>query len=252
MKVKVLPSITDPRSQLLISFLVNDRLSIDAGALAFHLTGEQLLAVNDILLTHVHLDHIASLPFIFSEMFTDIVKPVKIHASAADIDRLMAHVFNNVIWPNFTKIRNAHGDLLEFIPFQHNVPFELIGLTCTAVPVTHTVETCGVVLQDDHSCVAFTSDTGITDAFWHHLNQLDRLDAVFVDVAFDNALEGVANASQHLTPRLLVEELKKLHRPTQILAVNLKPVCREIVTAEVNALGLPNVHVAHLDVEYSW
>jgi cAMP phosphodiesterase len=252
MKVKVLPSITDPRSQLLISFVVNDRMAVDAGALAFHLTGEELLAVNDILLTHVHLDHIASLPFIFSEMFTEIRRPVRIHATAADVDRLMAHVFNNVIWPNFTMIKNAHGDLLEFVPFEHNRPFEIIGLECTAVPVTHTVETCGIVLRDDHSCVAFTSDTGVTDQFWEHLNGLDRLDAVFVDVAFDNALEGVAHASKHLTPKLLVDELKKLHRPTRILAVNLKPVCREIVAREVRELGLPNVEVAELDVEYVW
>jgi len=184
MRVRVLPSITDPRSQLLVTFLVNDCVAIDAGALAFHLTGEKLLAVQDIVLTHVHLDHIASLPFIFSELFTSIQTPVRIHATAPDIERLRRHIFNDVIWPDFTRLRNAHGELLTFVPFAWRKPFEVAGLRMTAVPVTHTVETAGLIVEDGQSrCVAFTSDTGATDEFWEVLNALPRLDAVFVDVA---------------------------------------------------------------------
>ncbi len=253
MRVRTLPSLTDPRSQLLITFVVNDRMAIDAGALAFHLTGEALLAVQDIVLTHVHLDHIASLPFIFSEMFTDIRAPVRIHATAADIERLRRHIFNDVIWPDFTRLRNAHGELLAFAPFAWREPFEVAGLRLTAIPVTHTVETAGIIIQEPQGpCVAFTSDTGVTDEFWEALNALPRLDAVFVDVAFDNANEPVAAASRHLSPRLLARELTKLTRPTQILAVNLKPFCRERVMDEVIALALPNVNVAALDVDYAW
>ncbi|MCS7080586.1 MAG: 3',5'-cyclic-nucleotide phosphodiesterase [Chloracidobacterium sp.] len=253
MQVRALPSLTDPSSQLLISFVVNDRVAIDAGALAFHLNGEALLAVQDIVLTHVHLDHIASLPFIFSELFTEIQTPVRIHATAADIERLRRHIFNDVIWPDFTRLRNAHGELLTFKPFVWRKPFEVAGLRLTAIPVTHTVETAGIIIEDaDGVCVAFTSDTGVTDEFWATLNALPRLDAVFVDVAFDNANEPIANASRHLSPRLLVGELAKLRRPTQVLAVNLKPFCRERVMEEVKALNLPTVQVAALDVNYTW
>lgn len=253
MRVRVLPSLTDPRSQLLITFVVNDRVAIDAGALAFHLTGEALLAVQDIVLTHVHLDHIASLPFIFSEMFADIRTPVRIHATAADIERLRRHIFNDVIWPDFTRLRNAHGALLTFAPFVWREPFEVAGLRLTAVPVTHTVETAGIIVEDEQGvCVAFTSDTGVTDEFWAALNALPRLDAVFVDVAFDNAHEPIADASRHLSPRLLAGELGKLRRATQVLAVNLKPFCRERVIDEIRALNMPAVQVAALDVDYTW
>ncbi|QUV89315.1 3',5'-cyclic-nucleotide phosphodiesterase [Chloracidobacterium aggregatum] len=253
MRVRVLPSLTDPRSQLLITFVVNDCVAIDAGALAFHLTGEALLSVQDIVLTHVHLDHIASLPFIFSEMFASIRTPVRIHATAADIERLRRHIFNDVIWPDFTRLRNAHGELLTFVPFTWREPFRVAGLRLTAIPVTHTVETAGLIIEDGQGrCVAFTSDTGVTDEFWEALNALPRLDAVFVDVAFDNANEVVAKASCHLSPRLLVGELAKLRRPSQVLAVNLKPFCREQVQDEVRALALPNVRVAELDMDYTW
>ncbi|MFQ3581342.1 MAG: 3',5'-cyclic-nucleotide phosphodiesterase [Chloracidobacterium sp.] len=253
MRVRVLPSLADPRSQLLITFVVNDCLAIDAGALAFHLTGDALLAVEDIVLTHVHLDHIASLPFIFSEMFADIRTPVRIHATASDIERLRRHIFNNVIWPDFTQIRNAHGELLTFVPFVWRQPFEVAGLRVTSVPVTHTVDTAGIIIEDAQgACVAFTSDTGVTDEFWEVLNGLPRLDAVFVDVAFDNANEPVATASRHLSPRLLAAELGKLQCRPQVLAVNLKPFCRERVTREVMALDLPNVRVAALNVDYTW
>jgi cAMP phosphodiesterase len=253
MRVRVLPSVTDPRSQLLVTFLVNDCVAIDAGALAFHLTGEKLLAVQDIVLTHVHLDHIASLPFIFSELFTSIQTPVRIHATAPDIERLRRHIFNDVIWPDFTRLRNAHGELLTFVPFAWRKPFEVAGLRMTAVPVTHTVETAGLIVEDGQSrCVAFTSDTGATDEFWEVLNALPRLDAVFVDVAFDNTHEAIAKASYHLSPRLLVGELAKLQRQPQVLAVNLKPFCRNQVQKEITALALAHVGVAELDVEYTW
>jgi cAMP phosphodiesterase len=178
---------------------------------------------------------------------------VRIHATANDIERLRCHIFNDVIWPDFTRLRNAHGELLTFVPFTWRDPFEVAGLRLTAVPVTHTVETAGLVVEDGQGrCVAFTSDTGVTDEFWEVLNALPRLDAVFVDVAFDNANEFVAKASYHLSPRLLVGELAKLRRPSQVLAVNLKPFCREQVKDEVRALALPNVQVAELDVDYTW
>jgi cAMP phosphodiesterase len=252
MKIRVLSSDTNPVSQLLITFVVNERLAIDAGTLAFHLKGEELLRVQDILLTHIHLDHIASLPFIFSEMFASIRTPVRIHATPTDIANLKAHVFNDIIWPDFTKIANPHGALMEFVPFAHRRPFEIAGLKCTPIPVNHTVETCGVVLEDDHACVALSSDTGLTSEFWTFLNGLERLDAVFVDVAFSNGMESVAVASKHLTAHLLTEELRKLHRKTEVYAVNLKPVCRETVMAEIAALGAAHIRVAELDVDYVW
>lgn len=252
MKIRVLPSITDQRSQLLITFVVNDRVAIDAGALAFHYTGEKLLRVRDIVLTHTHLDHFISFPFIFSEEFTEIRQPVRIHATAADIDRLRTHIFNNVIWPDFTKIPNAHGPLLSFHPFTFLEPFDIGDLTFMAVPVNHTVETSGQIVDDGRSCVAFTSDTAITDLFWERLNARERLDAVFVDVAFNNELESVALASKHLTPRLLAAELSKLKRDVDLYAVNLKPMCRELVSDEVRALNIPRLRVAELGVDYEW
>lgn len=252
MKVRVLPSITDQRSQLLITYVLNDTVAIDAGALAFHLTGEKLLRVQDIVLTHTHLDHIASLPFIFSEEFTQILEPVRIHASENDIARLKTHIFNNIIWPDFTKIPNAYGPLLEFHPFIHNQHFPINDLKFMPIPVNHTVETSGQVVDDGRVCLAFTSDTAMTDAFWEYLNGLDRLAAVFVDVAFNNDLESVALSSKHLTARLLRTELKKLKRPCDLLAVNLKPMCRELVTREIALLEIPRLHVAQLDVDYEW
>lgn len=252
MKIRILPSISDPRSQLLITYVLNDRIAIDAGALAFHLTGEELLRVQDIVLTHTHLDHIASFPFIFSEEFTNIREPVRIHATEKDIHSLRAHIFNNIIWPDFTKIPNAYGPLLGFHPFTPNQPFHLNDLTFTAIPVNHTVDTCGFLVDDGKVSIGFTSDTALTDQFWEEMNRSERLAAIFVDVAFNNALEGVALASKHLTPHLLTQELKKLHRNVEIIAVNLKPMCRGIVGEEIVALNDPQITVAVLDKGYEW
>ncbi len=45
-------------------FLVDGKLAIDAGALTASLSLEELLAVDDIVLTHSHFDHVKDVPLL--------------------------------------------------------------------------------------------------------------------------------------------------------------------------------------------
>jgi hypothetical protein len=48
-------------------------------------------------------------------------------------------------------------------------PITRAGLTVTPVPVSHGVDTIGLVVDDGRTAVAFPSDTGPTACFWEHL-----------------------------------------------------------------------------------
>ena len=54
------------------TYLINDVLAIDAGVLGFYGEAKDQARVRDVLITHTHADHIASLPiFVENAYFTD-------------------------------------------------------------------------------------------------------------------------------------------------------------------------------------
>lgn len=83
------------------SFLLDHDLLVDAGTGVGDLTLDEIAAIDHVLLTHSHLDHIAALPLMVDAMAATRSKPVQVHALQATIDALKAHVFNNIIWPDF-------------------------------------------------------------------------------------------------------------------------------------------------------
>jgi ribonuclease BN (tRNA processing enzyme) len=126
---------------------------------------------------------------------------------------------------------------INFDEFASEQPFEAGGIRFTPIPVTHVVPTHGFLLEQNGASVLWSSDTGPTDRLWGLANAAERLDAVCIDVSFENARQAVADASQHLTPRTLAIELTKLERDVPVLIHHLKPGARRAVGAEIEALG---------------
>ena len=64
MRVRLLPSAPgrDEGAQFLTTFLVDDAVAIDAGALGLFGHPREQAAVKHVFLTHSHADHIATLP----------------------------------------------------------------------------------------------------------------------------------------------------------------------------------------------
>ena len=86
MKVQLLPSTIDENGkasarQHLMSIIIDDRVAIDAGSLAFSCSEIQRRDVRDIILTHTHLDHIAGLPLFIDDLFSSLEAPIKVHAT---------------------------------------------------------------------------------------------------------------------------------------------------------------------------
>jgi cAMP phosphodiesterase len=256
MKVRLLPSnVARPADvQTLTSFLLNDKVVIDGGSIGFSLPPHDQIGIRHFVVTHTHADHIASLPMMIADLYTFLVEPMMIYGVEQVIHDLKEHVFNNRIWPDFTRIPlpDGSGPTLEMVTVEEGKPFETQGLKITPIEVNHPVLCTGLLVEDGEVSLAFTSDTYKTDRFWEEANRLENLRAVFVDVSFPSTEEALAERSGHLTPASLYEEMAKIEGDPTIYAVHIKPFFRTAVVDEIAGLGHPRIKVAEINQDYTW
>jgi len=258
LKIQLLPSSFDAdgsatAAQRLTCFILDNRVTVDAGSIGIALTDAQRRTVRDVIVTHPHMDHIASLPIFVDDLFGELQEPIRIHATAAVIDLLKQDVFNDTVYPKFHELTNHHGHVMQFVPFETGRPFQVAHLTVTAIPVNHIVPTVGLIVSDRETTVAFSSDTAETAEFWEAVNHVPQLHALFIEASFPDSMEKLAQASKHLTPSMLKKELGKLnHNGMDILAVHLKAGYREKIAAELSQLGIKKLSVMDTGRVYEW
>ena len=240
-------------AQRLTCFLIDNRVTVDAGSVGIALSEDQRRTVRDVIVTHPHMDHIASLPIFVDDLFGELKEPIRIHATSQIIGLLERDVFNDSVYPRFAALSNEHGRVMEYVPFEIGKEFKAAHLSVTAVPVNHIVPTVGLLVSDGDSTVAFSSDTAETDEFWKFVNRAPHLDALFIEASFPNSMTDLARASKHLTPEMLRSELSKLnHNGMDILAVHVKPAYRQVVAEELAALGVQKLRMMEVGHVYEW
>jgi cAMP phosphodiesterase len=223
--------------QHLMSLIIDDRVAIDAGSLAFSCSNLQRSQVRDVVLTHPHLDHIAGLPLFIDDLFASLTEPVRVHATDEIIEIMERDVFNWSVYPRFSDLSNDNGRVMEYREFECGKPFDAAHLTITGVAVNHQVAACGYVVSDGKLSIGITGDTAETDDVWAAFNRAADLRAIFVECAFPNELNELAGVSYHLTPRKLEHELGKLDADCEVYVINLKPMYREKVIEELRSIS---------------
>lgn len=222
------------------SFLIDDTLALDAGAITQALSLDKQRGINDIVLTHSHLDHIASIPFLIENTFGQRDDAVEVLVSPPLLRTIQHHLFNNDTWPDFTRIPNELVPAIRLRSVEQRVPFSVNHLRLTAVPVNHTVPTHAYLVEDGAGAVLFTSDTGPTDEVWEVANRTNHLRAVIVEVSFPNRLQAVADLALHLTPQTLADELGKLRRRVPVYLYHLKPPYLDELRHELASTAFPH------------
>jgi ribonuclease BN (tRNA processing enzyme) len=237
LSVQLLPTSLGDRSQTqsLTTFILNQTIAIDAGSLGFALVGKELADVGHVVITHSHLDHVASLPIAIAEVFPRLKRPLRVYGTDVVLQAVKDHLLNGVIWPDFSRIKMLGTDTMavDFVPIRPHKTFEVDGVKLTPVPVNHEVPTIGIVAETPDAAVAFTSDTCRTDDIWAAASARANLRAVFVDCSFPDEMEELAISSGHLTPRLVAAEAAKLTRPAKVICVHIKPDTREKVLSQL-------------------
>ena len=132
------------------SFLVGERLLVDAGTGVGDLELAELLLIDDVLLTHSHLDHVAALPLladsVLRQRHAQRRPPIRVHALAPTLQALRQHLFNDVIWPDFTVLPEPGRPVLELHPLQTGQTLQVGGLAVEVLPAFHTVPPAGYAI----------------------------------------------------------------------------------------------------------
>jgi len=98
------------------SFLLDDDILIDCGTGVGDLTLDELARIDHVFLTHAHLDHIAALPLMIDSVGELRQAPVQVHATPETIRILHSHIFNWLVWPDFSAIPDHHQPFMRFQP----------------------------------------------------------------------------------------------------------------------------------------
>lgn len=230
-------------TNFLTSFCVDHFLAIDAGCLSQGLSLERQTKITDVLLSHTHLDHILSLPFLVDNLFGITEEPLRVWTHKPVIEALRKHIFNEVIWPDFTQLPSPQKPSLTFHEIQSETPFSIAHLKITPVQVNHVVTCYGFLIecQKTKAAILFTSDTGNTDRIWEIANQCDHLKAVIIDCSFPNDMEELAIISGHMTPAQVGKDLAKINKDVSVLIYHIKPQFEEVIATELKTLGVTNL-----------
>lgn len=212
------------------AFLIDGRILIDAGTGVGDLELEELAAIDEVLISHAHLDHVAALPLLADSVMRLRMAarkpPIRVRGLPATLDALRRHVFNHVIWPDFTALPTPQHPVLTLEPFALGERLALAGRTVEILPAEHTVPAVGFAVwpgdPHDSACWVFTGDTGPNPALWRRLAEL-RVAQLVIETAFSDDDHEVARRSQHLHPAALVRELAQLQQSVEILITHIKP-----------------------------
>lgn len=233
------------------SFLLDDDVLIDAGTGVSDLSLDQLRKIDAVFLTHSHLDHICSIPFMLDAVGATRSKPLTVYGIPETIDALKRHIFNDIIWPDFTKIPTKAQPFLKFHLIKVGETFSIPsaqnqGRSITALPVAHSIPAIGYAVESGDGMLVFSGDTGPSEAFWLSVNQLKNLKHLLIETSFTDSEEGLAKLSGHLSPKLLATELANLISTTaKIWVSHLKPdggksIVEEITQSTMLAQAIKN------------
>lgn len=220
-------------------------LAVDAGCLGFLGAPRQQRDIRHILLTHAHLDHIASLPVFLENVYEPGPDAPTVHASRATLDALQAHLFNGVVWPDFIGMSNAENAFVHTRVLEPGQTVGIDGFRVEAVAVDHVVPTQAYVIEagrpdapPETPTVVFAADSGPTRDLWASVRSGGRTPVLaFVEASFPSTMRALAELSKHLTPQMLSAEIAGLPGYTQVVVVHVKPRYLPEITAEVAALG---------------
>jgi ribonuclease BN (tRNA processing enzyme) len=231
------------------AFLLDDDILIDAGSGVGELRLDELARIDHVLVSHSHLDHILGIPLMADSVMklragpngmADL-RPIHVYALPETLEAMRQHVFNGVIWPDFTRLPSASHPVLVFheIAVGQQLTFPARGGMADrhvhVLPAAHTVPAVGFGVDTPQGWWVFSGDTGPNPALWQALAG-QRIAQLVIETAFGNEEAHLAHISGHLSPQSLAKELAQLGGEVSVYITHPKPGEVPSVLAQIRAL----------------
>lgn len=226
------------------AFLLDSNILVDAGTGAGDLTLDELARIDHILISHSHLDHVLAIGLLADSVtrrrHAQRRPPIQVHALPQTIDALRTHIFNGIIWPDFTRLPSAEHPMLAFSAIAVGDVLQLGTRRVEVLPAEHAVPAVGFAALDSRDRAwVYTGDTGPNPALWKRLSSLD-VAALIIETAFRDSELDLARVSQHLCPMMLKDELSQLTTATDVYITHIKPGEVDAVMTEISQLSTPH------------
>jgi cAMP phosphodiesterase len=226
--------------------LIDNDVLLDAGTGIGDLSLPELNAIRHVFLTHSHLDHIAGLPMLIDASFSEnLESPVTVYARQETLDALQAHLFNDVIWPDFARLPTSENPVLRYVACNPGDTVSLAYRDFHAIDVMHSVPSLGYTVKGSGGVFAVSGDTKTNRSLWPVLNACSDLRVLIIEVSFANEHEELATTAGHYCPSTLCKDLEMLNHDPDIWLTGMKPGQEGIIFGEVVA-ALPNKNIRML------
>jgi len=204
--------------------LVDNDVLIDAGTGIGDLELDDLDSIRHVFLTHAHLDHIAGLPMLADRVFDENFEvPLTVYAREETLRAVQDHLFNDVIWPDFSRLPTPENPMLRYRVCSPGDTVTIGHRDFYAIDVMHSVPSLGFTVQNSGGAFAVSGDTKTNETLWPVLNACDDLRVLVIEVSFPDEMESLAIESGHYTPRSLTDDLKRLRHEPEIWLTGMKP-----------------------------
>jgi ribonuclease BN (tRNA processing enzyme) len=226
------------------AFLLDHDVLVDAGTGVGDLPLEALAKIEHILISHSHLDHVLSIGLLADSVMrarcAETYGPIRVHALPETLAALRTHIFNGVIWPDFTRLPSAQHPVLALVPIAVGETLTLGGKRIEVLPALHTVPAVGFAIDGGAAgWWVYTGDTGPNPALWLRLRDMNVAHLV-IETAFGDDESQLARISRHLCPSVLGQELQHLAGSVEVHITHIKPGELEAVMAEIGRLHTPH------------
>ena len=215
------------------SMLLDHDTLIDAGTGVGDLSINELAQIDHVFVTHSHMDHVATIPFIVDTVGWMRARPLTVHATPETLAILKEHLFNWKLWPDFTQIPNAQHPAMRYEAIALGNTVALNGRRITPLPANHVVPAVGYHLDSGKASLVFTGDTTTNDALWPIVNRIANLKYLIIETALSDREQELAVLAKHLCPSMLAGELLQLKLTPEIYITHLKPRESEIIMQQI-------------------
>jgi len=218
------------------SFYLNKTNIVDAGNILDTL-GEESTEIENIWITHAHLDHIVDIAYILDNYFMLRKKSLNVIGLPQTIQMIKKHYLNDIIWPDFSKIQLHNSTKMAVVYKELSIGKKYtIGKeeTIRAFRTDHTIASCGYIYTKDKNSILIAADTYSLKNMIKQIDADKSIKSIVVECSFPSDMQILAETSKHLTPKLLFEMLDEVENKKLRLYINhIKPIFLEKIVQEV-------------------